>query len=79
MTNLVVFDRRKIQEQTIEDHISEIRLLMKEHVGITKAVTILIDESGETWIVRPVYCNTTNGDAFMALKIIEHRLISDIG
>lgn len=78
MTNLVLFDRKKVQEQSIEDHILEIRSLIKEHVGITKAVTILIDENSESWVVLPVFCNTTNGDAILALKIIEHRLITDI-
>ena len=78
MANLVVFDRRKAQEQSIEEHVEEVRSLMREHVGITKAVTILIDESSGTWRAHPVYCNTTNGDVFMALKIIEHRLVAGV-
>jgi hypothetical protein len=73
-----MFDRRKTQEQSIEGHLEEIRGLMKEHLGVTKAVTILIDESSGTWRAHPVYCNTTNGDVFMALKIVEHRLVAGV-
>lgn len=81
MSNILatVFDRRKSQSQSIEEHVSEVRQLMTEHKGVSKAVTILIDESDGKWLLHPVYCNTTNGDVFMALELMKHRVVSGVG
>jgi hypothetical protein len=75
---LTLFDRRKTQTQTIEDHLSELRTLMSEHAGCTKAVTVLIDEHNGQWQIHPVYCNTTNGDVFMALALLKQNLLKGV-
>jgi len=75
---LTLFDRRKTQTQSIEEHLSEIRQLMLEHSGCSKAVTVLIDENTGKWQIHPVYCNTTNGDVFMALALLKQNLIKGV-
>jgi hypothetical protein len=73
-----VFDRRSSQEKTIEEHAEEIKRVMTDHAGLSKAVTILIDENSGKWQLHPVYCNTTNGDVFMALKLMEQLVLNGV-
>lgn len=79
MTNVVsLTTREEVKALSIEDHIKAIREQLVAHPGINKAVTLLLDEKAGTWMLHPVFWNMTNGDAFMAMRLAETRLLEGV-
>lgn len=79
MTNVVSLTTKEVVTfESIEQHLENIREELARHPGVSKALTILIDEKAGVWELHHVYCNVNNGAAFMALRLAENRLLNDV-
>lgn len=79
MSNVISLTTREaVKVDTIEEHIEDIKDIVSKNPGITKAVTILIDDTGVTWQIHRTYCNVTNGDLFMALALLKDRIVKEV-
>lgn len=79
MTNVVSLTTKEpVTVQNLDDHLESIRDEIAANPGISKAFTVLIDEAAGTWQLHPIYSNMSNGDVFMALRIMENTILEGV-